>query len=154
MPRKITQLAAVSAGDATGFLYALCDDGTVWMLSGGWEKMESIPQDGYDESPAFAMPAPLAEPPALGSDLPRHLRGTLYQVDAEMPAISPVTSVADAVAAVGLLVHSSYGMADALKIARKWNAGERAGLDLEGGAEFYDRGVRKHRFQYVTDLPF
>lgn len=47
MPRKIVQIAAT-----TSAIYALCEDGSMWMLIGGhldWLRIVPIPQDEKGE---------------------------------------------------------------------------------------------------------
>ena len=69
MPRIIIQFAL----DGLDNLNVLCNDGSMWGLwSRGWQKIEPIPQDGYDESPAFAVPTPLAERKTSLSKQPRN----------------------------------------------------------------------------------
>lgn len=56
MTRKVIQIAcqAPAMNDNDGFcysaLFALCDDGSIWKLSGRefsrWERVESVPQTG------------------------------------------------------------------------------------------------------------
>ena len=49
--RKIIQIAV----DAEGYLYALCDDGTIWIQTSmrrnefSWSKTPSVPQDSIPE---------------------------------------------------------------------------------------------------------
>lgn len=52
MPRKIVQIAAANDGGHNAFLWALCNDGSLWVLDAGWNRMEAIPQDGYQEPDA------------------------------------------------------------------------------------------------------
>jgi hypothetical protein len=48
--RKIVQIATAarndSEGDGSRFLYALCDDGSIWRMSDlrGWHQLPDIPQ--------------------------------------------------------------------------------------------------------------
>ncbi len=60
MTRKIIQLAADES-----WLYALCDDGTLWQGSGsgGWSRCEAIPQEETDP-PIEIPPAPVPLTPA------------------------------------------------------------------------------------------
>jgi len=44
---------AVQLIDSEGYICALCDDGTIWVLSGGqWQRMEPIPQDALPDNDA------------------------------------------------------------------------------------------------------
>lgn len=46
MKRKIVQISAVAECKAhKGGIYALCDDGTLWVSEGDkWEELENVPQ--------------------------------------------------------------------------------------------------------------
>lgn len=55
MARKITQLAATSAEyNGSEYLYAACDDGSIWRLVLGgpaswrWERLPNLPHDQTD----------------------------------------------------------------------------------------------------------
>lgn len=45
-PRKIIQIAPVHAN----VVFALCDDGTAWVLAGGWKQLPDIPQEGDEDA--------------------------------------------------------------------------------------------------------
>jgi hypothetical protein len=58
-PRKVVQIAAMAGGDSVDKLYALANDGTVWVLSPnayepGWFPVPPVPQS--EPSPAEDVP--------------------------------------------------------------------------------------------------
>ena len=47
-PRKVIQLTAIHQHEGDDLVVALCDDGSIWVLSNieGWEQIADVPQ--YD----------------------------------------------------------------------------------------------------------
>lgn len=120
-----------------------------------YARMIAVLRRGCPES-GCGLPGPNAappNPPEPVSDLPEYLRGRLYQVVlANTPPVLAVTSIAEAIAAVGLLVYSpDGGNAAVLKIAVRWRANDRAGLSVDGFGGGRAAGEHPWHFRYVSD---
>lgn len=146
MPRIIIQFAL----DGQNNLNVLCDDGSMWCLgSRGWMPIEPIPQDGYDESPAFAIPTPLAEPLVSAKPAWLECRVGLWAVTNDgdkATAINGITELREAATDPTVTVVEARSNATAFSVYR-------SNRDYAPSRNFFT--AEGQRFEYLTDeLPF
>lgn len=161
MTRKIIQFQI----DTNDNLHALCDDGTLWVVTTrGWSMIDPIPVDPEFDEPEPVSAAPIAVPAPGRDDLPASFDGSLYVVNLNASLAGLVTTLAEAkklsdgIAAGNLpgvvLVDTDLGASNALKIAEQWKSSNRGLLTLDSWGEGYTDGHRNVLFHYVTELPF
>ncbi len=133
MTRAIVHIACEQTN---GSLYALCNDGSLWELNGGWRRIERIPQDLAPGDPGHVLPAvPEAEfdeveafrpDPGLPKQVdpmseqawpPRGLIG-LYEITLDGKEANEITSKEDCLAAVArcAIIVESTSVREALNI--------------------------------------